>query len=469
MTTPKLPLICTLLMGPLLACSGASADDDGLESADESDTAGEPAAYEDALDYVIEQIDAASYRTLEGRSDALEAAIEQAQAELADVADDEEFALLVGRLLAALEDGHAQVSLEAGSVESIDLPLMWLEGGPVVSRDAGQLQAGDMVTGIGGMSADALMDALARQVSRDNDHYLRHAAAQRLPRADWLRPMGLVADGEVEVEVEVERGGQAMAFTLPIVAGLEVSPFPEREFVGYWIEPENDLGVFYLDECVYGSDFQAALDAFMAEVDAQDIAKIAIDLRRNPGGDVTVAYALLAYLGQPYASFSVSARRSDALLEQAAVYTNADFLALLESFGVALDGPTIEVPGDALSFALGSVVPTPAPELIFSGAVYVLTSPTTYSSAQLFVGQLSDNDLATVVGEPTGANRDTTGDQLWFEVPESDLRFTLGGSWMTRPDPARGDGPTLPDVSVPTTAEDLLEGNDPQLEQVRAL
>ncbi|MBK8240246.1 MAG: hypothetical protein IPK74_32375 [Deltaproteobacteria bacterium] len=455
-------LLVSLLSPSLVACSGAEADLDDASSTGVE----EPGVYAPALDDVIATIDAVHRSTLDGRSPALEAAVAAARAEVDQVDTDAEFELLVGRVLVALGDGHSTVGLRAGApVASIDLPIAWLDEGPVVARATDVLKPGDAIVSIGGRSADTILADLAAHVSRDGDAYLRHAGPRRVPRQDWLEPMGMIEDGRVTVAIE--RDGEQLSFDLPLEDGLVVDPAPQRATVGWTIEAEHDLGVFHLDACVYDANYQATLAAFMAEVHAQDVGKIAIDLRFNGGGDVTVAYAFVAWLAPEVASFSVSARRSDALVEQAPIYADPSFLGLLEAFGVALDGPTFEVPGAALSTGIGALVPAVAPEQRFTGDVYVLVSPTTYSSAQLFVGEIVDNGLGVTVGDETGALRNSTGDMLSFDVPDTDVAFTLAGSWMTRPVPELGQGPTLADIPIRVTRADIAAGRDPVLDAVR--
>lgn len=456
-------LLASLLTVALPACG----DDDTDLGETSSTGGGDPSAYAPALDHVIATIDAVHHHTLDGRSPALEAAVAAARDAIGDVDSDAEFELLVGRILVALADGHSTVGLQASApVASIDLPMLWLEDGLVVAKATDVLVPGDAIVSIGGRSPDTILADLAAHVSRDHDGALRHAGPRRVPRQDWLEPMEMIEGGLVAVEIE--RGGATLSFDLPLEDGLVVDPAPERPVVGWTIEPEHDLGVFHLDACIYDANYQDALDAFMAEVRAQGVGKIAIDLRYNAGGDVTVAYALLAWLAPEVASFSVSARKSDALLEQAPIYSDPSFLGLLEAFGVDLDGSTFEVPGAALSTGLGALVPAVAPEDRFTGDIYVLVSPTTYSSAQLFVGEIVDNGLGLTVGDQTGANRNTTGDMLSFAVPDTDVEFTLAASWMTRPAPEDGQGPTLADIPIALTRADVAAGRDPVLDAVRA-
>lgn len=465
-----------LALGSAVACSPDPApdgDDVGSPGADDRPRL-TTAQQQEALDHVIETIDTVHYQTLEGRTDRLQVAIERAAAEIEEPLTQDEFGIVLGRLLASLGDGHSHVDLTEQALADhrfIELPLSWLAQGPVVARSTDDVQRGDRLIGLGGMDADAIMAALADHIGHENEHYLRDVAPLRVPRESWLRAMDLVDDGE-RVLVELERDAEIITLELPLRAGIEPRRAPEREFVGYQLEPDDDLGIFYLDRCTYDPQYQATLDEFMQEVADLGLGKIAIDLRHNPGGDSTVAFALLAYLGQPYASFSVSARRSDVLLEQAPAYSDQTVLSLLEMMGVNTSGPTLDIPEHAIQLVINSLLPGGGqvdPALVFTGEVYVLVSPTTFSSAQLFTALLQDNHLGLVVGEPTGNATSFYGDQLWLDIPHTELRFSMGASWLARPDPTRPDEATLtPDVVVPTTRQDMLDGIDPQLEVIRA-
>lgn len=466
-TTTLFPIVIFSL---LLTVSCAA-----LEETD--DQSGEPVAQamlsteqlHTALGDVLATIDEVHYKTLDGRPASLAAAAERAYDEISKPMTEEAFGMVLGRLLTPLKDGHAEVDFHANVVASydfIELPMVWLAEGPIVTTDTNELQTGDRIVSIGGMNAEGLMNALSQTVSHDNDYALRHVAPLRLGRGDWLRGMNFV-DNEGSVEVVVEREGDALTVHLPLTTGFDPDPRPNREFVGYTIDADHRLGIFYLDESTYNEQFQETLDVFMQEVTEQGIKKIAIDLRYNRGGDAIVAYALLAYLGQPFDSFSISARLSDPLIQHAPLYADQELVAYLKSLGVDTDRPTLDIPGEVVRSVLMGVLPNGGiveSELIFHGELYVLVSPTTFSSAQLFTALIQDNKLGTVIGEPTANTTNFTGDQIWFDVADTELRFSLGASWLTRPDSSRGDAETLtPDVLIARTQEDIINRYDPQL------
>ena len=106
------------------------------------------------------------------------------------------------------------------------------------------------------------------------------------------------------------------------------------------------------------------------------------------------------------------------------------------------------------------VVPKKPP--IFTGKVYVLTDTTSFSSAVYTATWLNDNDLATVVGEPTGGMPTSYGDYLEFTTPELDLPLRVSRKYFVRSDPSRDPADTLtPDIPLPVTVKDVQTGQSP--------
>jgi C-terminal processing protease CtpA/Prc len=114
-----------------------------------------------------------------------------------------------------------------------------------------------------------------------------------------------------------------------------------------------------------------------------------------------------------------------------------------------------------------SKVETPPP---FAGELFVLVGPSTFSSGNWFATVMQDNELAKVVGEPTGNAPSSFGDLLSFTLAESGTSFTSSFKRWVRPDPTRDPADALvPDVAVPRTRETVKSGADPVMDWLRAL
>ena len=79
-----------------------------------------------------------------------------------------------------------------------------------------------------------------------------------------------------------------------------------------------------------------------------------------------------------------------------------------------------------------------------------------------------DNDLGTIVGEPTGNMPSCYGDILSFQMPTTGFAFSVSFKKFLRPEPENDPEDALyPDIEVYTTIDDVLQGRDPQIEEVR--
>jgi C-terminal processing protease CtpA/Prc len=147
---------------------------------------------------------------------------------------------------------------------------------------------------------------------------------------------------------------------------------------------------------------------FMAEVlgvlDAQPVARVAVDLRANSGGDSRILEPLIAAL----------AERQD--VNQ-------------------------------------------------TGHLFVLIGPRTYSSALLNTIQFRQDTAALLVGEPTGGEPNHYGELQSFTLPHSGLSVFYSTKHFVY---LEGDDSSAlePDQLIPLNAADLFAGHDPVLEAI---
>jgi C-terminal processing protease CtpA/Prc len=78
----------------------------------------------------------------------------------------------------------------------------------------------------------------------------------------------------------------------------EESKIDKSNICWYEIDSENNVGIFTLTECTNSDYYLASLKNFFAEVMAENISNIAVDLRGNTGGDSDVATELIKYLDE---------------------------------------------------------------------------------------------------------------------------------------------------------------------------
>lgn len=215
-------------------------------------------------------------------------------------------------------------------------------------------------------------------------------------------------------------------------------------------------------------DWKAWLDQRFAEMARDGTRGLVIDLRANEGGldcgDELIARLIDRPLAADPARRLVRFRHIPPDLRGPLDTWDRSFVSLGKD----------AAPVDARYFALppadngGSNIIQPKPR--FAGKVAVLTSATNSSATFGFAQRVSDNRLATLVGEPTGGNRRGINGGAFFFVrlPDSGLEFDLPLIGYF-PDASQPDAGILPDIAVSLTARALAAGRDEALARALAI
>lgn len=216
----------------------------------------------------------------------------------------------------------------------------------------------------------------------------------------------------------------------------------------------NKLG--YMDIRSLGgdmNDFKLFLDSCFADLKRNHITSLAIDLRKNSGGNTEFGDLLFSYLTHKeyfwgIKKWKVSQPYKDHLK------ANGDTAS---SYFRKTNGTIIIDPE--------SCKPQKNPfwtNDLFKGDVYLLTGPFTFSSAMALSDVAKTYKIATLIGAPTGENTKDFGEAFTFDLPNSKIRiqttssFTLGANCNKK-----GNSPVIPDVRIQTTHEDQIYERDP--------
>ena len=188
----------------------------------------------------------------------------------------------------------------------------------------------------------------------------------------------------------------------------------------------------------------AYADSLFAELDRSPVQNLLIDLRFNGGGNSSFGDYLLDYLTQtPYRMAArMDVRLSELLYETHPGYREFDHLT-----GMTISRRfRLEQPEDR--------------GIRFGGKLFVLTGPGTFSSAGSFAAIVKDFQIGTLIGEETGAIRQTFGENLSVRLPNSGLRLNLSCKQWFAPVPRFDDSQrgTVPDVPV----DDSVLGSYPE-------
>ncbi len=240
-----------------------------------------------------------------------------------------------------------------------------------------------------------------------------------------LAKAGIDTFKPVEVTFRTDNGVKTQKFEF---VPVEFKSAHNSPFVSYKIDKENSVGIFTLNECRFNKEYIDEVDKFFADVAANNVKNVIVDLRRNVGGSNRVTYYFARYLKN---------------LE------NIKMRKYEERIGDKIKTFQIKYTSDELK-------EFQADRNLFSGKVFILTSNVTFSSGMLFARDFSDNNLATLVGEIPGNSPMSFGDILnhRYYTPNSKLGFNTTYKKLYRPDSTKDPNKLVPDVQV--SAKDAL-------------
>lgn len=110
--------------------------------------------------------------------------------------------------------------------------------------------------------------------------------------------------------------------------------------------------------------------------------------------------------------------------------------------------------------------PAPNP-LRYTGKVFVLIGPNTFSSANMTANAIQDYHLATLVGEPTGEPANDYGELVFIKLPNTGLSFATSTKQFIRANgDAKDPNPVLPKYVI---ADDPATPQDEALDFIKEL
>jgi hypothetical protein len=351
------------------------------------------------------------------------------------------------------------------------------------------IEAGDRLLRVNGQDADTLLATWAREMSYDTEAGRLAVVARRF-RAQ-LELHGIKAPYQVTVAApggpnrDVTLQGEPVNYvwqerpapapnpqppSAPVVKPVEVrTPFFNyrmmRPGVGYMdfftLVGDNLLSI--------ESSFKKSVDAMFRQVAVDKPRVLIIDVRENGGGEDSIATELFRHFTKKPFRLMASTRvkRSRDARDSGKKIIRIPFrwmgLPLLVAEGrqyyLGEEGsisPPKEWPIRTWTRA----------EPFFEGPVCVLTGPHTYSAAAEFADAAKAFGLATLVGEETGGQPNSFGNNFTFPLQRSGLVVEMATSRAVR---ASGDvadfTPVIPDIVVRTTAADIQKFFDPVLER----
>jgi hypothetical protein len=339
------------------------------------------------------------------------------------------------RLVAILGNGHTTLAGARRLEYAQTLPVkfeLFQEGLFVTAVDpAYRSLLGAQVLGMDGHDTASVMVAVAPYISRDNDYWLAAIEPYRLRNVPFLHALGLTTLADrVSLRVKTMQGrtqdvsvpttidNPDIWNTLPSPQGwinlYEVMSKKPPSYVtrtneNYWFEYDapNNLVYFQYNKVIdaTGEPLAAFADRLGVFLKTHGVQRLVIDMRWNNGGDT--------FLNQP----------------------------LLHALSCA----AVNRPG----------------------GVFVIIGPRTFSAA-LNAADYFQRDLhAIFIGEPTGGKPNAPGDETFFTLPYSKISVNFANVYWESGWPQDARWAIAPDIYVPRSFAQYLNGSDPALDAAR--
>ncbi|OHB65275.1 MAG: hypothetical protein A2Y77_00645 [Planctomycetes bacterium RBG_13_62_9] len=410
-----------------------------------------PEKMREDLDYTVKILRNVHPATYHGFSGEQQAVIDAAYHQIQEPKAINAFYFIVNSVICSLQDGHTNLRPRGDNQNRrIDVPIIWLRDGFYVQEDREPFQRGDRIVAIGGKGIDAIYQQMRALIPAENEHYRKWGMAGKIQREEFLDYLGVIENDAVEIGIE--RAGNGITLSAPLKPPVPRQPGQSsRPWVGYQIDADLSLGIFHLDTCNPNDQYTKTLRAFFAEVSEKNIRNIAVDVRRNGGGNSRVIDEFFTYLkiGR-YRSYGGDIRYSKEVAQKVGYTRTSGYER----------GRPHQMRNDKVKDS----------KLLFDGKLFVLTSTQTFSSGNWFAVTVKDNGLGTIIGEPTGNAPSSYGDVPSFQMPNTGFSFSVSHKKFVRPNPDNDPEDALyPDIPVYTTIDDVIHGSDPQIEKLKAI
>jgi hypothetical protein len=356
-------------------------------------------------------------------------------------------ALTVAEAAASFGDGHTYFSPESDlineSERSILMPpfrMKWQAGHIVIADTTATLEhvKGARLLKINGIAMNEFLQPILAKISGEGEAH-RISRFLRRQQIYWALLQPVTQD---EMQITISRGmEEPHTVTVELIGlpryketfGLESRyPMPSS----YWFYHANRTCYWRYNSFNYSEAGRKHIDAVFSDIREKNAENIIIDLRFNGGGNSQAGEYILNYItSKPYCMYS----GSDVKISRQ--------LPHKEQFGIF----SFLMRGRIIKYRNKGKLKKPRDMgFRFSGTVYALVGPRTFSTASDFSAVLKDFGIATLIGEETGGIRAPFGDAPRFPLPNSGIQFGVSHKRFYAPIPKPDDDKhgTVPDIVV---------------------
>lgn len=370
-----------------------------------------------------------------------------------------EFYKVVGKLSHHFGDGHSFLiwpyqefnALKEQGHKPFPFDVAITKNGEIVLKSSYKnenkhITAGAKIKQINGINANELLQTM-QQYSGGETQYLREQiVARRFPVALWA-VFGLID----EFELVLTEGSVDKVVTLNAEQQWQASQLEKNDNDFYYKKLQEGVGYLYLAHFDIGpSEFEEFIDQQFAQIQADNVNSLIIDIRNNPGGNTDTVTYLTRYLA--HKSFRLVSSVREKLNQQ-----NRGWFNYKGEVGEVINEEWTDWESPINN------------ENKFEGDTYLVVGAISYSAAIVLATTLKDNKFAILVGETTGGFANQTAQGNLFNLPNSHLRAYVATKVLVRPSGDISRHGVVPHYVATNSVDDIKEQRDVGLEQVLKL
>lgn len=375
---------------------------------------------------------------------------------------DVDFWKMTARFVARIQDGHTGLAMPVGnwhykrySGKPVIFPISVLitRQGVYVEENVSTtpISPGDKILSINNRDMDRLLEYLEQYRSGELRHFRWSQIENHFPQLLYQ-----IAGIEPPFNVTVRSvDGKTTTHILDGIdrclmeKAISTTPGTVTELIEL---PELSAAVLRFN--MFGNHLPDFFRSSFSTIQEEGYRYVIIDLQHNGGGSSAFADTLVSYITDKRYRFFGGAH----------IKISRFVLSQSPAFGLHDMGSVVKFPGSDPSRP-------PDRQTRFTGEVFCLISNRTFSTASGLAAVLKDFKIGTLVGQETGGIPTTYGDVASIALPHSSIGAGASMKYFIRPS---GDSSYImegvqPDVQVPVTGLDILQGRDPALEAVKRI
>tara|TARA_B110000977_G_C11041425_1_gene479031 strand:+ start:304 stop:1893 length:1590 start_codon:yes stop_codon:yes gene_type:complete len=440
---------------------------------------------------------------------------------LSKIQNDLDFEIEIQKFIALLKDGHSYMGINYLTIDKRKFNIYlykekkdWVIWNIDKSKDS--LLIGSKIISINGKKTNEIKQLINKFECGENEFWKLKNFSWKITFPQYLEALGIIKKDEnlilsitknnktqiIEIDkkekgafYKIERKERKFPFTRKQNDGFYYKVNTEQNFAYLQMNTSLDyvsiksdisnytnfitkpIALAYLKKDTKNArNFGLTLQALFNEIENNTIENLIIDLRYNTGGDERLGKQLIWYLtdNKSINGFNDYLNVSDYFKTQIKDDYNEYNNLYKKKYNKPIPNGEINITQEFLNqpyfyditkenspFLLDKTIPK------FKGKVYVLIGTNTFSAGQVLATTIADNNLATLVGKPTGNKPTSQTGASGFKLPNTKKIIMISYTFMERPNKEKnGEDALYPNVEIHHTYEQIINGDDKQFEYI---